>query len=255
MNKMIGMAAVLLLTGTTAFGADVESRLPAGTSDRVRASVRETIRAGVDPEEVVALTARMVENRFGERLTVRAHEIVTAARQEKLPVEPIVNKAHEGMAKRVAAEKTVQAMETVRSRYSLCVSGGAGPCRRRQAAGAGKDHRRRAHRRHPRTGYGEDRARGPAAEPPARPRTEDRPCGPVLSDGPRHGRDWASPPSPSRMSYARPCSISSRPGKWRRSRNTFAADARQGKAEGIAQQYGAQIGGGARGGRSRQLRQ
>jgi hypothetical protein len=118
MRRMIGIATFLLLFVANAYGADVESRLPAGTSERIKASIREVIRTGVDPDEVAALTIRMEENRFSERLTIRAHEIIMAAKQEGLPVAPIVSKAYEGIAKRVEAERTLQAMDAVRSRYS-----------------------------------------------------------------------------------------------------------------------------------------
>jgi transcriptional regulator NrdR family protein len=118
MKWVMGTAVVLLLLGTNAFGADWESQLPPGTPDRVRASAREAGRGGVDPNALATMTAKMEENRFGERLTIRAHEIVMAAHQERLPVEPIVSKAYEGIAKRVTAEQTVRAMEAVRSRYA-----------------------------------------------------------------------------------------------------------------------------------------
>lgn len=118
MRRMAGIAICLLLLVTNTYGADVESRVPAGTSERIKASIREVIRAGVNPDEVTALTISMEENRFSERLTIRAHEIIMAAKQEGLPVAPIVSKAYEGIAKRVEAERTVQAMDAVRSRYS-----------------------------------------------------------------------------------------------------------------------------------------
>lgn len=119
MKKMIGVAAILFFLGTTAFGADWEGRLPSGTPEQVRAGAREAVRAGVDPDQIATLTAKMEENRFPERLTIRALEIVRNARQEKLPVEPILSKAREGIAKHIPAQMTVQAMETVHSRYAL----------------------------------------------------------------------------------------------------------------------------------------
>ena len=110
MKKMMGMAAILLFLGTAAFGADWESRLPSNTPEQVLARAREAVRAGVDPDQIITLTAKMEENRFNERLTIRALEIVINARQEKLPVEPILSKAREGIAKRIPAQTTVQAM-------------------------------------------------------------------------------------------------------------------------------------------------
>lgn len=119
MKTIIMALSILLAIATAAFGTDWNGRLPAGTSDAVRARITDAIRAGIDPNAAVALTHRMEENRFAEGHMVRAYEIIMAAQREGLPVSPIVNKAYEGMAKSVGSERTVQAMEAVRLRYSL----------------------------------------------------------------------------------------------------------------------------------------
>jgi hypothetical protein len=248
MKRMIGMAAVLLLMGTTAYGADGDSRLPAGTSERVRASAREAIRAGVDPDEVVALTARMEESRFSERLTMRAHEIVMAARQERLPVEPIVNKAYEGIAKRMAAEKTVQAMETVRSRYSLAF---------REARTIADDDKQQQT-------LGRTIAEGLAAgireSDMARMTESLQQQSRQLSREQRNelavqsfqaSREMARLGVSSAAVTDVVCQALQRQFTARemaQMRNAFTAEARYGKAESIAQQYGARIGGGTRAG-------
>lgn len=216
MKRMIGIAAILLLLGTTAFGADWEGRLPSGTSERVKASAREAVRAGVDPDEIVSLTAKMEASRFDESLMIRAHEIVMAARQEKLPVEPIMNKALEGIAKRVAAEKTVQAMETVRSRYAMAFQNArsiAAEEKQRQALGktiaeglaAGIQQREMVRM---------TEVSGSIAASSAANRGMNWRCNPFKRSA--RWPDWALLPLPSGMSYARPCSINLRHGKWLR---------------------------------------
>jgi hypothetical protein len=119
MKQIIMILSILLLIGTSGFGADWQSRLPAGISDPIRTHIEKAVRAGLSPEGAIALTKRMEENRFGDDLTVRAYEIIQTALKEGLPVDPIMNKASEGMAKKEKPEKVLQAMETVRMRYFL----------------------------------------------------------------------------------------------------------------------------------------
>jgi hypothetical protein len=244
----MGLAAVLLLLAASALGADRESQLPAGTSEQVRASVREAIRAGVDPDEIGALTAKMAENRFSEQLTVRAHEIVMTARRERLPVEPIVNKAYEGIAKRVAAEKTVQAMETVRSRYATAFQ---------TARFIAADEKQQQ-------ALGRTIAEGLAAGIQERDMT--RMTERVQQQDRKMNREQKSELALQSFQTAREMArlgVSSvavadvvcqalqhqfTAREMSQVRNVFTAEARYGKAETIAQQYGAQIGGGMRAG-------
>ena len=248
MRRMIAIVPVLLLMGATAFGADVDSRLPAGTSERIRVSTREMIRAGVDPDEAIAFTVKMEENRFGERLTIRAHEIVMAALQERLPVEPLVNKVREGIAKRVAAERTVQAMEMVRSRYSLAF---------REARAITADEKQQQV-------LGRTIAEGLTAGIQQRDmaRVTERLQQQSRQLTREQKNELALQSFQTVREMARLGVVSSSVGdvvcqalqhqftarEMEQMRNSFTAQARYGKAESIAQQYSAQIGGGVRGG-------
>ena len=248
MRRMIGIAALLLLLGTTVYAADVDSRLPSGTSERIRASVREAIHAGVDPDEVVALTTRMEESRFSEQLMIRAHEIVMATRQEGLPVELVVNKAYEGIAKRVEAERIVQAMDVVHSRYSVAFHTArtmATDEKQQQALG---------------TTIAEGLAAGVREKEMARI-TEN-----LQQQDRRFGRDQRAELAIQSFQTVREMARLGVPSitvadvvcqalqhqftarEMAQMRNAFAAEAGYGKADSIAQQYGAQIGGGAKAG-------
>lgn len=119
MKRVIAAAAMLLIIGTAVYEADGNDRMSAETSNRIGDSIREVIRAGVDPDQINTLTSRLEEYRFGEPFILRTHEIVLRAWKEKLPIDPIINKAYEGIAKRVAAGKTLLAIEAVHHRYSL----------------------------------------------------------------------------------------------------------------------------------------
>jgi hypothetical protein len=240
--------AVLLLMATAAFGADWESQLPAGTSERVRESAREAIRAGVDPDEVAAFTARMAENRFSEQLTVRAHAIIASARRDNLPVDPILGKALEGMAKKVETERTVQAMEAVRSRYAFGF---------RQAQALASDERQKQV-------LGRTIAEGLTAG--IRQRDIERMAERVQQQDRPMNREQKNELALQSFQTAREMArlgVSSvavadvvcqalqhqfTAREMSQVRNVFTAEARYGKAETIAQQYGAQIGGGMRAG-------
>lgn len=246
MKKIIGIVAVLLWMATAAFGADWESQLPAATSERVRESAREAIRAGVDPDEVAALTAKMAENRFSEQLTVRAHAIIASARRDNLPVDPILGKALEGMAKKVETERTVQAMEAVRSRYAFGF---------RQAQALASDERQKQ-------ALGRTIAEGLTAG--IRQRDIERMAERVQQQDRQINREQKNELALQSFQTAREMArlgtlsktvadvvcqaLQSRftAREMEQMRNTFRNEAKYGKAESIAQQYGAQIGGGSR---------
>jgi hypothetical protein len=61
----------------------------------------------------------MLKNQFSNESILRAQKIIMRAKREGLPVEPIINKSYEGMAKRVPQERIILAMEKVLNRYAL----------------------------------------------------------------------------------------------------------------------------------------
>jgi RNA polymerase sigma-70 factor (ECF subfamily) len=60
---------------------------------------------------------RRVLAAFQKLEALRAHQVVREALAEGMPVEPVVSKAYEGIAKRVSDEAVVKAMETVHHRF------------------------------------------------------------------------------------------------------------------------------------------
>ncbi len=91
------------------------SRLPPPVQERAR----EMIRAGVPTEDAVHLVAGMHASHFQAEQILKAQAIVLEAQEKGLPLTPVINKALEGMAKQVPPERTLQAMETVKSRYAF----------------------------------------------------------------------------------------------------------------------------------------
>lgn len=118
MKKILVLIGIVLLCGASAaFGDEVDQELP-GVSEQVRTNTREMIRLGANSDEALRMTRLMVRSRFQEEHTIRAQEIVMNALKEGQQAEPVMNKAFEGMTKKVQAEKIVQAMEMTRSRYA-----------------------------------------------------------------------------------------------------------------------------------------
>jgi hypothetical protein len=117
-TTFVCLIGVFIIFAATASADEVEERLsqlPAPVQDRTR----EMIRAGVRTEDAVQLVQGMKANRFKADEMLKAQAIVLEAHSEGLPPRPVINKALEGMAKQVAPERTLQAMETVRSRYAF----------------------------------------------------------------------------------------------------------------------------------------
>ena len=100
-----------------AFGDEVDEGLSNMATVALKTGTRHMIRAGIDTDDAVRMTRAMLENHFKHEHILKAQEIVMSSHKEGLPVVPIMNKAHEGMAKRVQEENIIRAMENVLARY------------------------------------------------------------------------------------------------------------------------------------------
>jgi len=96
--------------------------LPPQTPGPLKDGVRQMVQVGVQSEDAVSLTRAMVQHDFSVEQAIKAQQIVMKARQQALPTEPIVSKAFEGMAKKVPAERIVQAMGKVHARFAFAYS-------------------------------------------------------------------------------------------------------------------------------------
>jgi hypothetical protein len=120
MKKILTIVAcAVFLCCSTAFGDEVDTGLSTMATEQVKVNTRAMINAGINSDGAIKMTRLMLENRFREEHALRAHQIIMNAHQQGLPVEPIMNKAYEGMVKQVQAKNIVQAMEQVRSRYAF----------------------------------------------------------------------------------------------------------------------------------------
>lgn len=82
-------------------------------------STREMIESGVASERAIAVTRDMLQNRFETPQIAAAHRVLLEAQNQELPLGPIIDKALEGMAKNVQADRIVRTMDAVRARYDF----------------------------------------------------------------------------------------------------------------------------------------
>lgn len=101
----------------SASAAEEVTDIPTAWSNELQASTQSVIQAGLEQDDGVLMTRAMIRAQFEERTIVKAQHIVAKTLKNDLPVEPVMNKAYEGIAKGIPAESVVQAMERVRSRY------------------------------------------------------------------------------------------------------------------------------------------
>ena len=119
MKKICLMVCAVLFCASLAFGDEVEESLSTLATEQLKASTRGMILSGIDTDNAIRMTKLMLKNQFSLEQTLRAQKVIMNAQKEGLPVEPIMNKAYEGMVKQLQAKNIVQAMEQVRTRYAF----------------------------------------------------------------------------------------------------------------------------------------
>jgi hypothetical protein len=114
---MVLVGGIFLLASTVLADAVEQSLLqvPAPIKDRTRAMIQK----GVRSEDAIQLVQAMNNNHFQKEQILKAQDIVLEAQDRGLPTKPVINKGFEGMAKQVAPERTLQAMDAVRLRYAF----------------------------------------------------------------------------------------------------------------------------------------
>ena len=123
-NRAFGFIAVasallVALFATAALGDAIDDSLPANSPAAVKASARQAVQSGLELQSVIKLTRAMQQNKFNEQQIQLAHALIIEAKNSSMPVQPLMNKAFEGMAKSVPPSRIVNAMETVQSRNAF----------------------------------------------------------------------------------------------------------------------------------------
>ena len=119
MKKVFIICMAIFFCAAVASADPVEEGLPKTASPQVKNSTRQMLNQGFNTENMMEMTRQMLANNFSQQHVLEAHTILMNARKQGLQTEPIMNKAHEGLAKQVQARAVVQAMEQVRSRQAF----------------------------------------------------------------------------------------------------------------------------------------
>jgi len=107
------------LLATAAFGDVVDDSLQSDTPQAVKTSARQAIQNGLQQDSVVKLTRAMLQHKFDQQQLQQAHALMIEAQNSGMPVQPIINKVFEGIAKGVDPSAIIRAMKTVQSRHSF----------------------------------------------------------------------------------------------------------------------------------------
>jgi hypothetical protein len=120
----ISAGAIVLLAmllASAAYGDVIDDSLPSDTPQAVKTSARQAVQSGLDRDSLVRLTRAMLQKQFTARQVQQAHTLMIEAQNSGLPVQPLMNKAFEGMAKGVNPSLVLGAMETVQSRNAFAL--------------------------------------------------------------------------------------------------------------------------------------
>jgi hypothetical protein len=109
----------VVLFASAAHGDVIDDSLPSNTPQAVKTSARQAVQNGLEQNSVVKLTLAMLQNQFNAQQIQQAHDLMVAAKNSSMPVQPLMNKAFEGMAKGVDPALILGAMETVQSRNAF----------------------------------------------------------------------------------------------------------------------------------------
>lgn len=109
----------IFMGAAVAWGDIVDDGLPDTTAEPIKASTRQMVNLGLKSDIVVEMTRLMLENKYSHKQILKAHTVLINAHKQGLPTAPMINKAHEGMAKHVDPSGVVQAMERVQARYAF----------------------------------------------------------------------------------------------------------------------------------------
>jgi hypothetical protein len=118
MMKITWIVTILMLFYASFACADEVSEAFSGKApEAVVKSTRHLILSGLNRQDTIEVTRAMLQNQFNVPQILDAHTVLMNAHQQGIAPEPIINKAHEGMSKHVAAGNIVKAMKKVQSRY------------------------------------------------------------------------------------------------------------------------------------------
>ena len=119
MKKQLIVFIVSVFLSFPVFSAEAQQPPDNPLAEKLRQNTQQMIRAGIPEDQAMQMVQTMQRQQVREQYIVSAQQMIMAAHSQGLPVGPMIDKAMEGLAKGVSAEKTLQAMERVQHRYSI----------------------------------------------------------------------------------------------------------------------------------------
>jgi hypothetical protein len=119
MKKLLIIILGICLCSSLAFGDELDRRLSTIGNEQIRVHTRAMINAGIPIDEAIKMTRLMIQNNYQDQNILRAQKILIDTVEDGLPDKPVMNKAYEGIAKKVQEDRVVDAMEKTRNRYSV----------------------------------------------------------------------------------------------------------------------------------------
>ncbi len=108
-----------LIFAALVLGEDLRQDFPESWSTALKAGTEKMVIAKIAPLDAIAMTRAMSQAQFNDKQILAAQKTVIEAHEKGVPVEPVMNKAYEGIAKRVPPPLVVAAMERVAVRYDF----------------------------------------------------------------------------------------------------------------------------------------
>ncbi len=118
LKKLLISGALAVALSAPAFGATNINTLVNELPPQVRNRAEVMLNIGINSSAVAEMLQNMVQKKINTQTELQIINQVIAAKQQGLPVDPVVEKADEGFAKGVSATKIVQAMQQVRNTYA-----------------------------------------------------------------------------------------------------------------------------------------
>ena len=122
MKRLFLAIFIVFFIPSMLFADDVDEGLSSNTPLRIKESARQVIQLGIKDQAVIKMTRTMLENNFSQEQVIAGLELLIKTKKQNLSEDPVINKLHEGIAKKVGAENILQAMEKVRSRYEVATT-------------------------------------------------------------------------------------------------------------------------------------
>jgi hypothetical protein len=124
LHSTIFQSCLLILALTTTIHtctADTAQSQIAFTQN-IESGIKAMVHAGLGQDDARQLTQSMIQAKIQETNILQSQDLIISHLQKGLPIQPVINKAFEGVAKKASGTTIVQAMKTVAMRQEKAIS-------------------------------------------------------------------------------------------------------------------------------------